>query len=136
MLKRILIMTLTSFAFLPRSQAVGLSEAQKIWDRYKACEKIQQKDDLFMECLGGLVSSKFTSMERVKMASFLVMGFEFSALRECTGGDEKPLKVQKNQFYYCMDVLGNKSKHPGYILLEKEGSKAVLTAIKYSEATL
>ncbi|WP_413288847.1 hypothetical protein [Bdellovibrio sp. HCB337] len=136
MLRLIFTFLLASFVLLPRSQAVELKEAQKLWDRYKACEKTQQDDDRFGECLDGVFGSKVKSMERVKLGSFLIMGYEFSALRACAKGDLKPGNTLKTQFYYCMDVLGKKSKHPGYILLELENKKPVLTAIKYSEATL
>lgn len=136
MLKTLVLTFCVSLLVSARAEAVDLSDAQKLWERYQACEKIQKKDDLFNECLAGIFGSKVKGMEQVKLAGYLVMGFEFSALRTCADKDLKPLKVQKNQFFYCMDVLGNKSKNPGYVLMEQEGSKTVLTAVKYIESTL
>lgn len=130
---------LTFFILLPvmvyaKKPQSDFPRAQVLWTKFQACES-QIKNELdFINCVDEIISSKITRYEKGKLASYLVMGFSFSELFEC--GDVKnllPLNPKEGEKYFCMHVLGNKSKLPGFITLTSEKDKLKLNSIKYND---
>lgn len=127
----LLLLPLSSFAKKAESD---LSRAQLIWSQFRNCES-QVKNELnLINCVEPLISTKITRYEKGKLASYLIMGFSFSDLFEC--GDVKnllPLKPTPEEKYFCMNVLGNKSKLPGFITIISEKEIFKINAIKYND---
>ena len=136
-MKKLLI---TFLLILPIGNAIAkktesdLSRAQSLWSQFRDCET-QIKNELnLINCVEPLISTKITRYEKGKLASFLVMGFSFSELFEC--GEVKnllPLKPMPEEKYFCMNILGNKSKLPGFITITTEKENFKLNAIKYND---
>lgn len=131
LLALLLLLPLSSFAKKPESD---FARAQTLWTSFRACES-QIKNELnLINCVDGMISSKITRYEKGKLASYLVMGFSFSDLFECKGVlDLLPLNPKEDEKYFCMNVLGNKSKLPGFITVRLENNKFKLNSIKYND---
>ncbi len=115
------------------SQTKILLKAQEQWSGYQSCSE-QVKNELeLINCLSPYLSSKITRVEKGKLASFLIMEFSFSELRICDDKkDLVPMRNVKDEIYFCMSVLGNKSKLPGYVIFEAEKNSYRIKAIKYN----
>lgn len=131
LLSFVLLFPLNTFAKKSESE---LSRAQTLWASFKACDS-QVKNELnLINCLDGLISSKITRYEKGKLASYLIMGFSFSDLYDCKDvQDLLPVIPRASEKYFCMNVLGNKSKLPGFITVTLEQNKFKLNAIKYND---
>ncbi|MEA9355749.1 hypothetical protein SHI21_06040 [Bacteriovorax sp. PP10] len=126
-----LLFPLSSFAKKPESD---FNRAQTLWTNFRACES-QIKNELnLINCIDGYINSKITRYEKGKLASYLAMGFSFSELFECKDvKDLLPLNPKEDEKYFCMNVLGNKSKLPGFITVTSENNKFKLNSIKYND---
>lgn len=108
------------------------SRAQNLWTDFRACESLVKDELALLSCIDGFISSTIPRYEKGKLASFLIMRFSFSELKSCDGiKDLLPTNPKKDEKYYCMDVLGNKSKTPGFITISTEKKQFKLKAIKY-----
>lgn len=127
----LLLLPLSSFAKKPESE---FSRAQALWTSFHACES-QVKNELnLINCVDGIISSKINRYEKGKLVSYLVMGFSFSELFECKAvKDLLPVNPKEDEKYFCMNVLGNKSKLPGFITVTSENNKFKLNSIKYND---
>lgn len=108
--------------------------ATRLWKDFRACQADVKNELKLINCTESFISSKIPRYEKGKLTSMLIMGFSFSELESCDGTKnllpEIPLKEEK---YFCMNVLGNTSKLPGYIIVTIEKGQMRLNAIKYSE---
>lgn len=131
LLALLLLSPLNSFAKKPESD---FNRAQTLWSNFRACES-QIKNELnLINCVDQFMSSKITRYEKGKLASYLVMGFSFSELFECKDvKDLLPLNPKGDEKYFCMNVLGNKSKLPGFITVTSEKDQFKLNSIKYND---
>lgn len=126
-------------AYIPLNIFGGVSEtdsqnAQKLWSTFLSCGSQSKNELSLINCVEPLLSSKITRIERVNLVSFIIMEFAFSDLHSCKGVmDLLPVLPKENEAYFCMDVLGNKSKLSGYITLTTEAKKFKLKAIKYND---
>jgi CTP:phosphocholine cytidylyltransferase-like protein len=119
------------YAKLP---AEDFLDANRLWKDFRACQADIKNELKLINCTESFINSKITRYEKGKLASMLIMGFSFSDLQSCDGVKnllpEAPLKGEK---YFCMNVLGNTSKLPGYIAVSIEKGQMKLNAIKYNE---
>lgn len=129
-----LIIACISFNSFAGTKETDANKAQKLWSDFLACGT-QIKNELnLINCVDPLISSKVTRIEKVKLISYIIMEFSFSDLHSCEGiKDLLPEIGRKNEAYFCMDVLGNKTKLSGYITLTTEANKFKLKAIKYND---
>lgn len=136
MMKKIIFLIIVYFSSntFAEIKEIDSGNAQKLWSAFLSCGP-QSKNELSMiNCVEPLISSKITRIERVKLVSYLIMEFSFSDLHSCKGVlDLLPIIPRHNEVYFCMDVLGNKSKLSGYITLTTEAKKFKLKAIKYND---
>lgn len=131
MKKVLIILCFFYSSMLMAIQATELQKAQEQWAGFKACSG-QIKNELeLINCLSPYLSSKITRIEKGRLASLLIMEFSFSELRTCAEKDITPMKSAKNEVYFCMDVLGNKSKFPGYVTMEIEKKMHRIKTVKY-----
>lgn len=109
-------------------------DASRLWKDFRACQ-VEVKDELkLINCTESFINSKITRYDKSKMVSLLIMGFSFSDLQSCEGTTNLlPENPQKGEKYFCMNVLGNTSKLPGYIVVSIEKKQMKINAIKYSE---
>lgn len=109
-------------------------DANTLWKNFRACQADVKDEVKLINCTESFINPKITRYDKSKLTSMLIMGFSFSDLKSCDGVKnllpEVPLKEEK---YYCMDVLGNHSKLPGYIIVTIEKGQMKINAIKYSE---
>lgn len=109
-------------------------DANALWKNFRACQSDVKDEIKLINCTESFINSKITRYDKSKLTSMLIMGFAFSDLKSCDGVKnllpEVPLKEEK---YFCMDVLGNTSKLPGFIVVTIEKGQMKLNAIKYSE---
>jgi hypothetical protein len=135
-MKTLLIATFMSFPFvvLAKRDESDFSRAQTLWSDFRNCKSQVQNELKLINCVEGLMSTKITRYEKGKLTSLLAMGFSFSDLFEC--GEVKnllPTKPSPDENYFCMHVLGNKSKLPGFIIVTTEKNIFRLNAIKYND---
>lgn len=133
------IIIFLAMAYIPLNVFGGGNEtdsqnAQKLWSKFLSCAPQSKNELSLINCVEPLLSSKITRIERVNLISFIIMEFSFSDLHSCKGStDLLPVVPRENEVYFCMDVLGNKSKLSGYITLTTEAKKFKLKAIKYND---
>lgn len=129
-----LLLFFLSQLLIPKTMAFEIHQAQRFWSDFLSC-KTQIKNELnLINCVDPLLSSTLARPEKVKLTSFLIMEYSFSDLHSCEGiKDLLPGIPKKNETYFCMHVLGHKSKLNGYITLTMEHSKPKLKSIKYND---
>ena len=105
-----------------------------MWSDFTSC-KTQIKNELnLINCVEPLLSSKISRPEKVNLTSFLIMEYAFSDLHNCADiHDLIPVIQKKEEHYFCMHVLGNKTKSYGFITIQIENSQLKLKAIKYND---
>lgn len=110
------------------------SRAQQLWKDFRQCEIHVKKELALINCVEPLINSKIPRYEKGKLASMIIMGFSFSDLHSCDNVlDLLPLKPIPGEKYFCMHVLGNKARLPGYISVTVENERFKLNAIKYND---
>ena len=131
--KLIMLLLLTYSSVVLSAPEKKLTKAQEQWTGYQSCSA-QLKNELeLINCLSPYLSSKITRIEKSNLASLLIMEFSFSELRECQSEkDLIPMKKGKHEVFFCMDVLGHKSKLPGYVMMEMEKKAYRIKAVKFS----
>jgi len=114
--------------------ANDFQDAVRLWKDFRACQTDVKNELKLINCTEGFISSKIPRYEKGKLASMLIMGFSFSDLQSCDGiKNLLPETPSKEEKYFCMNVLGNTSKLPGYIAVSIEKGQMKLNAIKYNE---
>ena len=127
----LLVLPFNSHAKKPESD---LSRAQSLWSDYRNCESEVKNESNLINCVERLIDPEVIRYEKGKLVSYLAMGFSFSELYECgEATDLLPLKKKPDEKYFCMNVLGNKSKLPGFIIVTSKKNSFKLNAIKYSD---
>lgn len=110
------------------------SRAQQLWKDFRQCEALVKKELDLINCVEPLINSKIPRYEKGKLASMLIMGFSFTDLHSCGNvQDLLPLKPTPGEKYFCMYVLGNTARLPGYISVTVEEERFKLNAIKYND---
>lgn len=126
----LLLLNLQAFAKAPSE----FESAQTLWRDFRNCDSLIKDELKLINCVEPLLNSKITRYEKGKLVSILAMGFSFSDLHSCEGiKDLLPLRTVKDEKYFCMDVLGNTSKLPGFITVTIENKRFKLNAIKYND---
>jgi hypothetical protein len=123
-----------SFNIFAKKPETDLILAQTLWNDFRNCESQVKNELKLINCVEGLISPNISRYEKGKLTSYLVMGFSFSNLFEC--GEVKnllPINPKKNKKYFCMNVLGNTSKLPGFISVTIQRNRFTLDAIKYND---
>lgn len=111
-----------------------LARAQLLWSEYKKCESEVKNELNLINCVEHLIDPEVIRYEKGKFVSYLVMGFSFSELYECGEvQDLLPFKAKPDEKYFCMNVLGNTSKLPGFIIVTSKQNNLKLRAIKYKD---
>lgn len=128
------IFILLSVSAYAKPAADDFQNASRLWKDFRACQADVKNELKLINCTESFISSKIPRYEKSKLTSMLIMGFSFSELQSCDGVKnllpEVPLKEEK---YFCMNVLGNTSKLPGFITVTLEKGQMKLNAIKYNE---
>ena len=130
----ILLFPLQTFSKTSRNTD-EFTRAQQLWKDFRQCEAVVKKELDFINCVEPQISSKISRYEKGKIASFLIMGFSFSDLHTCDNSKDLLPLIQENidEKYFCMSVLGNTTRLPGYIILTAEKGRFKLNAIKYND---
>lgn len=117
-----------------KTPANHFTQAQELWKDFRACQSLVSSELQLINCVDGLIAPQITRYEKGKLTSFLVMGFSFSDLHDCNGiKDLLPLRPVKGEEYFCMSVLGNTTKRPGFITVTADKGRLKLAAIKYND---
>lgn len=133
MIRTSLIPLLALIFYLPAfAEDSNFTKAQKTWTRFQECGKEKSHKGIDT-CLNETLAPKMDSLVKQKMTEYVMMGFKFSDLHECTEKDAtQPIKPPKDMIFYCLEVLGHRSRASGYATFEKHQDQLRLTTIRYS----
>ena len=128
-----ILLALTCLNYLPAfAEDSNFAKAQKTWARFQECGKQKSHNDID-NCINETLAPKMDSLVKQKMTEYVMMGFKFSDLHECNDKDSiQPVKPPKDMIFYCLDVLGHRSRASGYASFEKHRDQLRLTTIRYS----
>ncbi len=116
--------------FVSVSAEASLDTANKVWRDFRACVK-RTPDDVLLACAQNYLGASLVPPEKGRLAQILDMGYDFTALQECTAAHKiQPTKKVAGEFY-CMD-LKKKKNGQGYVVFVKESDQLKIESIKFS----
>lgn len=105
-------------------------KAKKTWNEFRACGQI--KGAALEKCLERTLGPKLDPWQKQKMSEYILMGFKFSDLRVCEERDSLvPVKTKNPPTYFCLSVLGHRSRTQGYATFQPYKSELRLTSVRY-----
>lgn len=105
--------------------------AQKTWTEFKKCNEARGETAID-KCLNATLAPDLDPLPRQKMTEYILMGFKFSDLHICDERDTVvPVKTKAMPIYYCLSVLGHRSRTQGYATFEKHKDGLRLTSVRY-----
>lgn len=127
----LLVFPLTGFA---KTLENDFSKAQSLWSDFRNCQSEVKNELNLINCAERLIDPDIVRYEKGKLISYLAQGFSFSELYECgEAPDLLPLIKKPGEKYFCMNVLGNTSRLPGFIIVTSKKNRFKLSAIKYND---